>query len=166
MKGEPMIPAKRKAAVWGATLAVLAGWAAGAQAEETPPVQVRVLGIRATNEQTPHVDAELEPLKASLARFGYNSFRVAAKARRPVPAGQTTEVALIEDYALRITVGGADEENVTLTLTWVRYEKDAEGRRAARVLQRVPMTLRKGKFFVCGGWQLKEGALVAAVSAE
>ena len=161
-----MSPAKRKVVVAAGALTVLAGWAVAACAAEAPPVRIKVLGIRATNEESPHVDAELEPLKNSLARSGYNSFRVVAKQQRDVPGGATAEFPLVEGYALRVEPGETDAKNVTLTLVWIRYEQDAQGRRVARVLQRMPMTIRKGKFFVSGGWQLKEGVLIAAMSAE
>ena len=161
-----MSPAKRWVVLAAGVAAALAGWAGVAAAADNGPVQVKVLGIRATNEEKPHVDAELEPIRDSLARSGYNSFRVVAKEQRDVEEGVAAEFTLIEDYALRVEASAADEESVTLTLTWVRYETDAKGRRVARVLQRMPMTLRRGKFFVSGGWQLKEGALIAAMSAE
>jgi hypothetical protein len=154
-----------------ATTVLLAGLlcrlAANAPAAETESeTRISILAIHATNEEKPHIDPELDPLKDALARSGYNSFRLVAKERRVVGTGDTWERPMLEDYALRVIPTEIAEDRVTLTYAWVHYEKDEQGRRIARVLQQVPMTLIKGKYFVSGGWRLKKGALVGAFAAE
>ena len=154
-----------------ATTILLAGlicWlAANAPAAETESrTRINILAIHATKEEKPHIDPELEPLKEALSRSGYNSFRLVAKERRSVGTAETWEQPMLEDYALRVTPTVIAEDRVTLTYAWVHYEKDEQGRRIARVLQQVPMTLIKGKYFVSGGWRLKKGALVGAFAAE
>jgi len=153
-------------AVWPVCVA---GWLVGAGAPAAPvgdETRLSILAIRATNEPRPHIDAELEPLRDALARFGYNSLRLVVKGRQTVKVGKAWEQPMPEDYALRLTPTEIGEDRVTLTCAWVYYVKDAQGRRAARVLQQVPLTLIKGKYFVSGGWRLKEGALVGAFAAD
>ena len=143
----------------------LVGWAAASPAS-AENVTFKVLGIRATNEEKPHIDPELEPVKDALMLFHYNSFRVATKQRITAQIGESTEVALIEDYAVRLEPQEQTDKGVKLLATMILYEKDAEGKRIARVLERATMTIRKDKYLLRGGWTLKEGVLVTLVAAE
>jgi len=143
----------------------LVGWAVASPAF-AESVTFKILGIRATNEEKPHIDPELEPLKNDLARSGYNSFHVAAKQRVTAEIGESIEVALIEDYAVRLEPQEQTDKGVKLLATMILYEKDKEGNRVGRVLERASMTIRRGKFLLRGGWGLKEGVLVTLVAAE
>jgi hypothetical protein len=143
----------------------LVGWAAASPAF-AESVTFKVLAIRATNEEKPHIDPELEPVKDALTLFHYNSFRVAAKQRVAAETGKTTEVALIEDFAVRLEPQEVTEKGVKVVATMIHYEKDKDGKRIARVLERASMTIRRGKFLLRGGWGLKEGVLVTLVAAE
>lgn len=143
----------------------LVGWAAASPAS-AESVTFKVLSIRATNEEKPHIDPELEPLKKDLARSGYNSFHVEAKPRITAEIGESTEVALIEDFAVRLEPQEQTDTGVKLLATMIHYEKDKDGKRIARVLERASMTIRKGKFLLRGGWGLKKGVLITLVAAE
>jgi len=143
----------------------LAGWAAASPAS-AESATFKVVGIRATNEEKPHIDPELEPLRDALARSGYNSFHVAAKQRVTAEMGESAEVALIEDFAVRLEPQEQTDTGVKLLATTIHYEKDQDGKRIARVLERATMTVRKGKFLLRGGWGLKRGVLITLVAAE
>ena len=160
-----MAPYARKAGTTAVVILGLAGWAwtAPALAES---VNLKVVSIRATNEEKPHIDEELLLLKDALTLFHYNSFRVAAKRRIAAEIGESTEVALIEGYAMRLEPQEQTDKSVKLLATTILYEKDKEGRRVERLLDRATMTIRKGKFLLRGGWELKEGVLVTLVAAD
>jgi len=127
---------------------------------------IYVLGIHATNEDEPHIDPELVPLKASLERFGYNSFRLKVNRRRRVEEGKSWEQPLMEDYAIRMEPRDVSEKRVTLHIMWLRYEKDKKGERVARVLSDQVVTLAKGRYAIMGGWRLSEGAIVGILGAK
>jgi len=155
----------RKPCVTALLVLGLVGWAAASPAF-AESVTFKILAIRATNEEKPHIDPELEPLKNDLARSGYNSFHVAAKQRVTAEMGESTEVALIEDFAVRLEPQEQTDTGVKLLATMIHYEKDKDGKRIARVLERATMTIRKGKFLLRGGWGLKKGVLITLVAAE
>ena len=159
----------RGAAVAGAVgLALLA--AAPARAAEpaaTPPVTVSILSVQATKEAEPSCDPALEPIRRALARSGdYNSFRLLKRESRPASAGHAVECAMAETYALRVEAERADKDNVKMCITWVRHEKDKDGTPKTTVLQRIPLTIRNGKYFLSGGWKLEKGAVLGAVAGE
>ncbi len=149
-----------------AWLAAAAGPGAAAK-EEQPECTIHLLAIHATNQEKAHCDAHLEPVKEALAESGYNSFRLIDKPEsRPVRMGRLYEKRLPEDYALRVRPDDKTEDKVRLTVVWVRYEKDKDGKRTACEKLKMPVTIRKAKYFLSGRWKLKEGALIAAVAAE
>jgi hypothetical protein len=160
-----MSPYARKACATALVILGLAGWAWAAPAF-AESVNLKIVGIRATNEEKPHIDEELLPLKDALTLFHYNSFRVATKQRVTAEIGASTEVALIENFAVRLEPQEQTDKSVKLLATMILYEKDKEGNRVGRVLERASMTIRKGKFLLRGGWGLKEGVLVTLVAAE
>jgi len=152
-------------------VAVAWAWTAVAAAAQPggPPREtsvVTVLGIRATTEGKEHIDPPLVPIADELRRSKYNSFRVVARDSRGIPLGETAELPLVEEYALRIQPEKAAEDNIQLTLSWVQYVKDSSGRRQASVLQRMTLVIRRGKYFLSGGWKLREGALLGAVATQ
>ena len=160
-----MSPYARKACTTALVILGLAGWAWAAPAF-AESVNLKVVSIRATNEEKPHIDEELVPLKDDLTLFHYNSFRVATKQRVTAKIGESTEVALIEDFAVQLEPQEQTDKSVKLLATMILYEKDKAGNRVGRVLERASMTIRKGKFLLRGGWGLKEGVLVTLVAAE
>ena len=110
---------------------------------------------------------DAEPLlQFALTRSGYNSFHVEAKQRITAEIGASTEAALIEDFAVRLEPQEQTDTGVKLLVTMIHYEKDKDGKRIARVLERATMTIRKGKFLLRGGWGLKKGVLITLVAAE
>ncbi|HUS44801.1 MAG TPA: hypothetical protein VM219_02040 [Phycisphaerae bacterium] len=127
---------------------------------------IRLLAIHATNEDEPHIDPELEPLKAALERFGYNSFRLKVNRRRRVEEGKSWEHPLMEDYAIRMEPRDVSEKRVTLHIMWLRYEKGEKGERVARVLSDQVVTLAKGRYAIMGGWRLSEGAIVGILGVR
>jgi hypothetical protein len=130
------------------------------------PVQVTILGIKATNEDKPSIAPSLQPIAKELARSSFNSFRETVSDSRDVAAGGDVTVPMDEAYALRIHLDKDSGDSVTLTLLWQRSEVLSDGRMQTRLLQRMQIVLRKGRFFLSGGWKLKDGALWAAVSAQ
>ena len=160
-----MNPSARKPCVTALLVLGLMGWA-GAAPALAESVSLKVVSIRATNEEKPHVDPELESVKDALTLFHYNSFHVATKQRVTAKIGESIEVALIEDFAARLEPEKVAEKSVKVVATTILYEKNKEGKRVGRVLERASMTVRKGKFLLRGGWRLKKGVLITLVAAE
>lgn len=152
-------------AVLAAVLAVAAaGPLAGAQAaSDQGAVTFTILGIRATNEAKEHIDPALAAIADELRRSKFNSFRLVVSDTRGVPMQGTWELPLAEGYAVRVQPERESGDNVKYVLTWLGGDK-AAGR--SREIMRVPMEIRKGKYFLTGGWKLKEGALLAAIAAK
>lgn len=156
-----------QAMAWAVVALMLAGTAHAAIAPRPAPpapspgpgiATVSVLGIRASNDARAQIDPGLGPVADELKRMKYNSFRVVANVRQNVPVGQSVDVAMPEDYVLRVEVSKlADRPQVVVS--WLK-PKDAPPK------QRIEMTVPKGKYFLTGGWTLKDGALWAAVSAQ
>jgi hypothetical protein len=158
----------RRAAAGAALGLVLALGAAApaAQSEKPAPVTVSILSVRATKEAEPSCDPALEPIRTALARSGYNTFRLLKRESRAVQPDQSVECAMAENYALHVKAERADKDNVKMCITWVRHEKDQEGKPKAVVLQRIPLTIRNGKHFLSGGWKLEKGAVLGAVAGQ
>ncbi|HUU11774.1 MAG TPA: hypothetical protein VM431_14710 [Phycisphaerae bacterium] len=155
----------RAALVTALAVATLAHGAARAAMPEEA-ISVTFLGIRATKETSEHVDPALRPIADELRRSKYNCFRLAINDTRSVALGRTWELPLVEDYAVRIQPNKETDESVQLVLSWIHYEKGKDGKRKPRALLKVPMTLRKGKYLLSGGWKLKEGGLMGAVAVK
>jgi len=88
------------------------------------------------------------------------------KDTRQVKLRTASEFTLVEDYALRIQPESEAADEAKLTVTWIKYVKQKGQKPKARVLQRVPLTIRKGKYLLWGGWKLTDGALLAAVAVQ
>jgi hypothetical protein len=127
---------------------------------------VTVLGIKATNEDKPFIAPALQPIAKELARSSFNSFRVTTSDAKIVPAGGETLVPMDEGYSMRIRVEKDAGDAVTMTVSWQRTDIMPDGGTQTRLLQRMQIVLRKGRYFLSGGWKLKDGALWAAVSAQ
>ena len=121
-------------------------------------VSVTILGIRATKEDKPHIDPGLQSVAEKLRSGKYNSFRLAVSDTRRVPLGGVMEVAMVEDYILRVQIEKVADDSVQIDLAWLRVEKDAQGKPRIRTVQPMKMTLRKGKYMLSGGWELQEEA--------
>jgi hypothetical protein len=128
--------------------------------------EVVFLGIHATKESSPHVDPALQPLADLLPLSKYNSFRVVVSDTRSLQAGSETVIALVEGYGLTLRIEKMTVDSAQIVLSWTRVEKDSQGRPQTRPPQRVQMTLRRGKYFLTGGWQLQNGALFALVAVK
>jgi hypothetical protein len=157
-----------RGAVVAATMGLvfLAASATAAEPAAPPPVTVSILSIQATKEAEPSCDPALAPIKEALARSGYNTFRLLKRDSRPASAGHPVECAMAETYALRVEAERADKDNLKMCITWTRTEKDKDGNTKTTVIQRIPLTIRNGKYFLSGGWKLKNGALLGAVAGE
>ena len=151
-----------------AAVALAAARPAPGAAPPAPPtptpnvVSVTILGIHATTQPQPHISPALRPIADELRRSKYNSFDLVASDVRTLAAGGSMETALLEGYSLRVVVEKVTGDTVQLVLSWSRQDRDGQG----RVRQQVRMALRKGKYFLTGGWELKEGALLAAIAAR
>ena len=128
--------------------------------------EVVFLGIQASKESTPNVDPALQPLADLLPMAKYNSFRVVVSDSRTVLPNGETGLALVEGYGLNLKIEKLTGDSAQIVLSWTRVEKDAKGKPQARPPQRVQMTLRRGKYFLTGGWQLQNGALFALVAVK
>ena len=124
------------------------------------------LGIHASKETAPHVDPELQPLADLLPLAKYNSFRTVVSDTRPVLTGDSTGITLVEGYGLDLQIEKLTADSAQIVLSWTRVEKDAKGKPQVRPPQRVQMTIRRGKYFLSGGWQLQNGALFALVAVK
>jgi hypothetical protein len=121
-------------------------------------VSVTILGIHATTQPQPHISPALRPIADELRRSKYNSFDLVASDVRTLAVGGSMETALLEGYSLRVVVEKVTGDTVQLVLSWSRQ---------GQVRQQVRMALRKGKYFLTGGWELQEnGALLAAIAAR
>jgi len=130
------------------------------------PVTVTILGIRATSEPTPTIDAELAPIANELRSSKFNSFRLAARGTQTVAVGDTASLSMIEGYSLRVQPEKVAADRVTMVLTWLQTDRDAAGGPQTRVLARVSMQIARGKYLLWGQWKLKEGALLGAVAVR
>lgn len=154
---------------WALLAAFVLTQAAGAAPRSGPSqdtVAVTILGVRATKETNEHVDPPLRPIADELKRSKYNCFRLAVSDTKNVTLGETWELPLIEDYAVRIQPEKETADTVRLVLSWIRYEKAKDGKRRPRTLLKVPLAIRKGKYLLSGGWKLKDGALLGAVAVQ
>jgi len=153
---------------WVAWAAVGLVLGAGAGSLAAPPASVKValLGIKATKEDKEHIDPKLEPIADELKRSQFNCFRLASSDTRNIPVGRMSELPLVEDHALQVQPDKVEDETVQLTLTWVQYVRDPAGKRTMETLQKMTLTIRRGKYLLSGGWKLKEGALLGAVAVH
>jgi hypothetical protein len=129
-------------------------------------VTITILGIRATNEATPHIDPALQPIANELRGSKFNSFRLAVSDKKILPLHGATTLPMTEGYSLRVQAEKGAGDSFMLTLSWLKSETGADGREQMKTLQKMQIQIVKNKYFLSGGWELKEGALWAAVSAK
>ena len=146
--------------------AVAATGTPAAEGKAPDGATISLLAIRATTEDKPHCDRALVPIRSALAKTGKNSFRLILRDAHTVPFGKTWEKVLAEGYSLRVRPQEATAKDIKLTLTWVRTKQSKDGKSKVTELQRLPLTIRKAKYFLSGGWKLNSVVLEAAVSAE
>lgn len=163
--------ARRWQAMGWAALAVLivaAAAPAGAPKAEPPKeaVSVTILGIRATNEEKPYIDPALKAIEAELKGFKFNSFRLVVNDTRSVAIGKSWELAMVEGYARRVEPQKVDGNKVTMNVSWIKYTTGKDGKREGQVPERLSLTIRKGKYLLSGGYELKEGRLLGAVAVK
>jgi len=168
MRHPPGGAAVRAALVLAAAVASVAAASRASAAETKPPpaATISILAIQASTEDKPACDKELAPIQSALAKSGHNTFRLILRDARAVPYGTAWQREMAEGYSLSITAEEATANDVKLALVWTRTEKDKDGNPKVAELQRLPLTIRKGKYFLSGGWKLKKGALLAAVSVQ
>jgi len=150
----------------GLLLAAAAPSAAAEADDSAKTVTVTFLEIHASKEEKEHIDPQLQAIAEELKRSKYNCFRLGVTKTQGVVLGKVWELALREDHAARVQPKEVKDDAVVLVMSWVRYEKDDKGERKCRVLLSVPMTLRKGKYLLSGGWKLSTGALMGAVAVN
>ena len=130
----------------------------GAAVPAIEQVSVTILGIHATTQPQSHISPALRPIADELRQSKYNSFDLVASDVRTLAVGGSMETALLEGYSIRVVVEKVTGDTVQLVLSWSRQ---------GQVRQQVRMALRKGKYFLTGGWELQEnGALLAAIAAR
>jgi hypothetical protein len=123
---------------------------------------ISLLGIKATKETKPQIDPALQPVADALPMSKYNSFRLIVSDARTVAVGSSATFPLTEGYSIRVDVEKASSEIAQITISWIRAEAGAK----APPPKAMKITIRKGKYFLSGGWELKEGALFAAVAVK
>jgi hypothetical protein len=128
-------------------------------------ITIQVLGIRGFNDDTPNINPALKPIARELGRSKYNSFDlIAAKALR-ISVGSSATLPLTEGYSLKISLRQIDGDIVQVGLSWLRTDNGPDGKPTERTLQHLTMSIKRGKYFLSGGWELKRGGLWAAVAA-
>jgi len=132
----------------------------------TDSAEVVFVGIQASKESSPHVDPALQPLADLLPMSKYNSFRVVVSDSRTVLLNNETSITLVEGYGLALRIEKLTGDSAQIVLNWTCVEKDAKGKAQPRPPTRVQMTLRRGKYFLTGGWQVQNGALFALVAVK
>jgi hypothetical protein len=161
----------RFAAAVALVLAAIGGaWAAGAalaaEGEKPADASITVLAIRAAKEDKPYIDPALKALAEDLKKTAasYNAFRLLMQVPRSVAFGETKDVPLVEGYTLRVRPVQEKDDTIELALTMVLADKDPKEK--PREILSTTLRIRKGKYMLLGGWRLKEGTLLTAVSAR
>jgi len=154
-----------------AAAAVLA-WLGTTQAAETTAaapqtLNVTVIGIHATKEPKAFIDPALKAIAAELGKraVGYNSFRLVANETSSVAVGKTWECEMVEDYARQVQPIKVEADKATVRVLWIQYVVKEEKRRAQE-REKLTLSIRKGKYFLSGGWKLKQGVLLGAVAVQ
>lgn len=150
------------AMVWsGAGAAALA-----AESGKPNEASITVLAIRAAKEDKPFVDPALKALADDLKKTAssFNAFRLLMQVPRSVAFGDAKDIPLVEGYTLRVRPVKEKDETIELALTMLLAGKDPKEK--PREILSTTLRIRKGKYMLLGGWRLKEGALLIAVSAR
>jgi len=137
-----------------------------AKDDSAKTVTVTFFEIHASKEEKEHIDPALQAIADELKHSKYNCFRLGVTKTQAVVLGKVWELALREDHAARVQPKEVKDDSVVLVMSWVRYEKDDKGERKCKELLSIPMTLRKGKYLLSGGWKLSTGALMGAVAVK
>jgi hypothetical protein len=142
----------------------LASAALAAPKDAPPSASVTVLAIRAAKEDREHMDPALAALADDLKKTAsqFNAFRLLMQVPRSIAMADSQDLPLVEGYLLRVKHVGAAEETIELVIAMVRTE---EGGKAREVFS-TTLRLKKGKYMLLGGWKLKEGTLLTAISAR
>lgn len=130
-------------------------------------LNVTIIGIHATKEAKPFIDPALKAISAELRKraVGYNSFRLLVNLTRTVAIGKTWECPMKEDYARQVQPIKSEADKATIRLLWIRYVVSGR-KRKAQEKEKLTLSIRKGKYFLSGGWKLKKGVLLGAVAVQ
>ncbi len=144
-----------------------AAQAATETAASKQSLNVTVIGIHATKEVKPFIDPALKAIAAELRKraVGYNSFRLVVNVTRTVAIGKTWECPMKEDYARQVQPIKSEADKATVRLLWIHYV-GAGRKRKAQEREKLTLSIRKGKYFLSGGWKLKKGVLLGAVAVQ
>ncbi len=118
-------------------------------------VQLKVLAIIATNE-----DDRIDPALRDLAKqlkptLKFRGYRLAGTDSATVESGKTAQLKLAGPYSLKVTPGESKDGRVTLRVQALNDKKE---------VLNLTVRLRPGKYQLLGGWDVKEGKLLAAVT--
>jgi hypothetical protein len=153
-------------------LAALLVWLVPTEAAEkaAPAPQslnVTVIGIHAKKEPKPFIDPALKAIAAELGKraVGYNTFRLLVSKTSTVALGKTWECPMTENYARQVEPITVEADKATVRLRWIQYVVKQKTRKAQE-REKLTLSIRKGKYFLSGGWKLKEGVLLGAVAVQ
>ena len=141
--------------------------AAEKTADAAGTLNVTVIGIHATKEAKPFIDPALKAIALELGKraVGYNSFRLVANKTSSVAVGKTWECPMTQDYARQVQPIKIEADKATVRLLWIQHVVK-EGKRRAQEREKLTLSIRKGKYFLSGGWKLKKGVLLGAVAVQ
>jgi len=122
---------------------------------------VEFIGVYATKEAKPHCDPALLKIRKFLEGTGYNSFIAISQTSSALAVGKNATSGRLKDtYELKVGLNEVSDKTVKVTVTWVLYEKDKEGKETANPLQNYVQTMAKGKFQPFIGPLGKTGAVI------
>jgi len=162
-------PTLGQAMILAAALLAWAGTALAADetADASESLKVTLIGIHAKKETKPFIDPALKAIAAELGKraVGYNSFHLIANETSRVAVGKTWECPMAEEYARQVQPLKIETDKATVRVLWVQYVGSG-AKRKAEEREKLTLSIRKGKYFLSGGWKLKEGVLLGAVAVQ
>jgi len=161
-------PRAGRAVIAAGLLLTLAGAVVAADAAdkgEAKTVTVTLLGIHATQQKEPHIDPALKPIAEHLKRYRFNSFRLIVQKTQSVGLGRQWELPMLGGHCRRVRPHEAHQDRVKMEVAWVQYVKDKDGKRKARIHERMVMFIGRGKYLLTAV-RLKDGALINALAVK
>lgn len=138
-------------------------------ADAAAPVVLSVWAARATQEsrEEVHLDAALEPIRASLRGLPFNTYRSLVTARPSCPMGEETRLAITAHYTLAVKpVSRTDGGRLCLEVR-VEMPPHPDSKRAEPVAAlSTVVNLSPNRQIKLGGLRLEEGELVLVLAVN
>ncbi len=161
-------PRQARAALLAGLLLAMAAPSLGAAEDkdnDAGAVTVTILGIHATQADKPHVDPALKAIAEHLKRYQFNCFRLVVRKTQSVAVGKHWELPMLKGYHRRVRPHETHDDRVKMEVAWVQYVKDKDGKRKARVHERMVLVIGKGKYLLTA-IKVKDGALLNALAVK